>query len=125
MEVRSVSGPSVEQHETGAALGGADLQAAERVAALLPDRPGARAATAHAVLRPLADAGLDKAAVRRRVELPLADLPRAVAEPARRAIREAVVAADPDVAVVASASPTGFTAVMALTRQGRVHGSPH
>jgi len=30
-----------------------------------PDRPGARAATEHAVLRPLADAGMDKAAVRR------------------------------------------------------------
>jgi uncharacterized protein len=30
-----------------------------------PDRPGARAATAHRVLRPLAAAGLDKAAVRR------------------------------------------------------------
>ena len=29
-----------------------------------PDRPGARAAVAHRVLRPLADAGLDKAAVR-------------------------------------------------------------
>ena len=33
--------------------------------ALRPDRPGARAATNHRVLRPLADAGLDKAAVRR------------------------------------------------------------
>jgi uncharacterized protein len=30
-----------------------------------PDRPGSRAATEHRVLRPLADAGLDKAAVRR------------------------------------------------------------
>lgn len=45
-----------------------------------PDRPGSRAATDHAVLRPLADAGLDKAAVRRiaRVlELPCADKPAA------------------------------------------------
>ena len=45
-----------------------------------PDRPGARAAVAHRVLRPLADAGLDKAAVRRiaRVlELPCADKPAA------------------------------------------------
>ena len=45
-----------------------------------PDRPGARAATAHAVLRPLADAGLDKAAVRRiarALELPCADKPAA------------------------------------------------
>ncbi|KGN30892.1 ATP-binding protein [Knoellia sinensis KCTC 19936] len=45
-----------------------------------PDRPGSRAASEHAVLRPLADAGLDKAAVRRiaRVlELPCADKPAA------------------------------------------------
>jgi len=45
-----------------------------------PDRPGARAATEHRVLRPLADAGLDKAAVRRiaRVlKLPCADKPAA------------------------------------------------
>ncbi|HEX8629035.1 MAG TPA: ATP-dependent sacrificial sulfur transferase LarE [Catenuloplanes sp.] len=45
-----------------------------------PDRPGARAATRHRVLRPLADAGLDKAAVRRiaRVlRLPCADKPAA------------------------------------------------
>ncbi|SNS37785.1 uncharacterized protein SAMN06893096_103449 [Geodermatophilus pulveris] len=45
-----------------------------------PDRPGARAATAHAVLRPLADAGLDKAAVRRVARayaLPCADKPAA------------------------------------------------
>jgi uncharacterized protein len=47
---------------------------------LRPDRPGARAATDFRVLRPLADAGLDKAAVRRvaRVlELPCADKPAA------------------------------------------------
>jgi uncharacterized protein len=45
-----------------------------------PDRPGARAATDHAVLRPLAGAGLDKAAVRRiarALELPSADKPAA------------------------------------------------
>lgn len=45
-----------------------------------PDRPGSRAATAHRVLRPLADAGLDKAAVRRiahALELPCADKPAA------------------------------------------------
>jgi uncharacterized protein len=45
-----------------------------------PDRPGARAATQHAVLRPLADAGLDKAAVRRVARvlgLPCADKPAA------------------------------------------------
>src|SRR5690606_38245445 len=45
-----------------------------------PDRPGSRAATDHAVLRPLADAGLDKAAVRRiahAFELPCADKPAA------------------------------------------------
>jgi uncharacterized protein len=45
-----------------------------------PDRPGSRAATEHEVLRPLADAGLDKAAVRRIarwLELPCADKPAA------------------------------------------------
>jgi uncharacterized protein len=45
-----------------------------------PDRPGARAATRHGVLRPLADAGLDKAAVRRvarALGLPCADKPAA------------------------------------------------
>ncbi len=43
-----------------------------------PDRPGARAATEHRVLRPLADAGLGKAAVRRIARvlaLPCADKP--------------------------------------------------
>ncbi|WP_223734780.1 ATP-dependent sacrificial sulfur transferase LarE [Streptomyces purpurogeneiscleroticus] len=45
-----------------------------------PDRPGSRAATEHRVLRPLADAGLDKAAVRRLARalgLPSADKPAA------------------------------------------------
>jgi uncharacterized protein len=45
-----------------------------------PDRPGARAAVAHRVLRPLADAGLDKEAVReiaRALGLPCADKPAA------------------------------------------------
>ncbi|WP_380173727.1 asparagine synthase-related protein [Kineococcus sp. DHX-1] len=45
-----------------------------------PDRPGSRAATEHRVLRPLADAGLDKAAVRalaRAWDLPCADKPAA------------------------------------------------
>jgi uncharacterized protein len=45
-----------------------------------PDRPGAQAATQHRVLRPLADAGLDKAAVRRiarALSLPCADKPAA------------------------------------------------
>jgi len=44
------------------------------------DRPGAQAATRHHVLRPLADAGLDKAAVRRiarALGLPCADKPAA------------------------------------------------
>lgn len=45
-----------------------------------PDRPGARAATDHRVLRPLADAGMTKAAVRavaRSLHLPVADKPAA------------------------------------------------
>jgi pyridinium-3,5-biscarboxylic acid mononucleotide sulfurtransferase len=48
--------------------------------ALRPDRPGARAATEHRVLRPLAELGLDKAAVRRIARawrLPSADKPAA------------------------------------------------
>jgi uncharacterized protein len=48
--------------------------------ALRPDRPGARAATEHDVLRPLAAAGLGKLAVRRiarAYELPCADKPAA------------------------------------------------
>lgn len=48
--------------------------------AVRPDRPGARAATNHRVLRPLADAGLNKADVRtlaRAWELPCADKPAA------------------------------------------------
>lgn len=43
-----------------------------------PDRPGSQAATNHRVLRPLADAGLDKAGVRsiaRALDLPCADKP--------------------------------------------------
>ncbi|MDR6979646.1 uncharacterized protein J2X68_006383 [Streptomyces sp. 3330] len=45
-----------------------------------PDRPGSRAAVLHGVLRPLADAGLGKEAVRRiarALELPCADKPAA------------------------------------------------
>src|SRR5829696_5433268 len=45
-----------------------------------PDRPGSRAAANHRVLRPLVDAGLDKAAVRqiaRALALPCADKPAA------------------------------------------------
>ncbi|MGI4894481.1 MAG: hypothetical protein ACRYF3_05135 [Janthinobacterium lividum] len=45
-----------------------------------PDRPGSRAATEHAVLRPLADAGVDKAQVRRiahALGLPNAEKPAA------------------------------------------------
>ena len=48
--------------------------------ALRPDRPGSRAATAHAVLRPLADLGLTKSDVRslaRDLGLPNADKPAA------------------------------------------------
>ena len=48
--------------------------------AIRPDRPGARAATDHRVLRPLADAGLGKAEVRalaRAWALPCADKPAA------------------------------------------------
>jgi uncharacterized protein len=138
----------VAEHRLDAVAYGENADDARR-----PDRPGARAATTHRVLRPLADAGLDKAAVRRiaraldlpcadkpaapclasriphfaevsplklrqieqaeaalrrlgfadlrvrhhgdiaRIELPAEDLPRAVTDPLRSAIRDAVVAA--------------------------------
>lgn len=68
----------------------ADMVAGERLDAVAygenaddsrrPDRPGSRAATAHGVLRPLANAGMDKAAVRRvarGLALPTADRPAA------------------------------------------------
>ncbi|MEE6271948.1 ATP-dependent sacrificial sulfur transferase LarE [Georgenia wangjunii] len=48
--------------------------------ALRPDRPGSQAATNHAVLRPLAEAGLTKAMVRavaRALDVPVADKPAA------------------------------------------------
>jgi pyridinium-3,5-biscarboxylic acid mononucleotide sulfurtransferase len=61
-----------------------------------PDRPGARAAVEHGVLRPLADAGLDKAAVRRVARvlaLPCADKPAAPCLASRIPHHEPVTAA--------------------------------
>ncbi len=63
------------EHDLDAVAYGENADDARR-----PDRPGARAATEHGVLRPLADAGLDKAAVRRianALALPCADKPAA------------------------------------------------
>lgn len=68
-----ISAEVVSEHGLVAVAYGENADDAAR-----PDRPGARAAAEHRVLRPLADAGLDKAAVRRiaRVlELPCADKP--------------------------------------------------
>jgi uncharacterized protein len=65
----------VTQHGLDAIAYGENADDAQR-----PDRPGSRAASEHLVLRPLAEAGLDKAAVRRvaRVlQLPCADKPAA------------------------------------------------
>jgi uncharacterized protein len=65
----------VEAHRLDAIAYGENADDARR-----PDRPGSRAAVAHRVLRPLADAGLDKTAVRRiarALELPCADKPAA------------------------------------------------
>ncbi|WP_182111265.1 MULTISPECIES: ATP-dependent sacrificial sulfur transferase LarE [unclassified Actinotalea] len=65
----------VEAHGLTAVAYGENADDARR-----PDRPGSRAATSHAVLRPLADAGLDKQAVRRvarALRLPSADKPAA------------------------------------------------
>ena len=64
-----------------------------------PDRPGSRAAADHKVLRPLADAGLDKAAVRaiaRALRLPSADKPAAPClasrlQPFRRSPRQSLL----------------------------------
>lgn len=70
-----ISGDVVAAHGLAAVAYGENADDARR-----PDRPGARAATEHAVLRPLADAGLDKAAVRRiarALGLPSADKPAA------------------------------------------------
>jgi pyridinium-3,5-biscarboxylic acid mononucleotide sulfurtransferase len=65
----------VDAHRLDAVAYGENADDARR-----PDRPGARAATAHRVLRPLAAAGLDQAAVRRIARgfgLPCADKPAA------------------------------------------------
>jgi uncharacterized protein len=143
-----ISDELVARHGLAAVAYGENADDARR-----PDRPGARAAVAHRVLRPLADAGLDKAGVRRiaralslpcadkpaapclasriphfhdvvpeklrqieaaeaslrrlgfrdlrvrhhgdvaRIELPVNDLPRAVVEPLRAAVQEAVISA--------------------------------
>ncbi len=65
----------VSQHRLDAVAYGENADDVRR-----PDRPGGRAATDHRVLRPLAEAGLDKAGVRalaRRWKLPCADKPAA------------------------------------------------
>jgi pyridinium-3,5-biscarboxylic acid mononucleotide sulfurtransferase len=65
----------VDAHQLDAVAYGENADDAVR-----PDRPGLRAATNHRVLRPLAAAGLDKAAVRRLAHawgLPSADKPAA------------------------------------------------
>lgn len=65
----------VAEHRLDAVAYGENADDARR-----PDRPGANAATRHRVLRPLAEAGLDKAAVRRLArawQLPSADKPAA------------------------------------------------
>jgi uncharacterized protein len=70
-----ISDEVVAAHRLDAVAYGENADDAHR-----PDRPGARAATTHRVLRPLADAGLDKAAVRsiaRTLALPCADKPAA------------------------------------------------
>jgi len=70
-----ISGKVCAQHGLDAVAYGENADDVAR-----PDRPGARAAAEHRVLRPLADAGLDKAAVRRiarALALPCADKPAA------------------------------------------------
>jgi uncharacterized protein len=70
-----ISDDVVAAHGLGAVAYGENADDARR-----PDRPGSQAATNHRVLRPLADAGLDKAAVRevaRALGLASADKPAA------------------------------------------------
>ncbi|MDT5035714.1 MAG: pyridinium-3,5-biscarboxylic acid mononucleotide sulfurtransferase [Micromonosporaceae bacterium] len=70
-----ISEEVVAVHQLDAVAYGENADDARR-----PDRPGALAATRHRVLRPLATAGLDKAAVRRiarAMSLPCADKPAA------------------------------------------------
>lgn len=70
-----ISDDVVTAHHLDAVAYGENADDAQR-----PDRPGSRAATNHRVLRPLADAGWDKAEVRRLArawELPCADKPAA------------------------------------------------
>ncbi|HSK91986.1 MAG TPA: ATP-dependent sacrificial sulfur transferase LarE [Euzebyales bacterium] len=70
-----ISDEVVGRHGLSAVAYGENADDARRA-----DRPGARAATAHRILRPLADAGVDKAAVRRiarALALPCADKPAA------------------------------------------------
>ncbi|MFC7532380.1 ATP-dependent sacrificial sulfur transferase LarE [Actinoplanes sp. GCM10030250] len=70
-----ISDEVVSAHRLDAVAYGENADDARR-----PDRPGARAAVAHRVLRPLADAGLGKAAVRdiaRALALPCAEKPAA------------------------------------------------
>jgi pyridinium-3,5-biscarboxylic acid mononucleotide sulfurtransferase len=70
-----ISDDVVAAHRLDAVAYGENADDAKR-----PDRPGSRAATNHRVLRPLADAGWDKAAVRRLARawrLPSADKPAA------------------------------------------------
>jgi pyridinium-3,5-biscarboxylic acid mononucleotide sulfurtransferase len=70
-----ISDEVVTRHRLVAVAYGENADDARR-----PDRPGARAAVAHRVLRPLAEAGIDKAGVRRiarALALPCADKPAA------------------------------------------------
>jgi pyridinium-3,5-biscarboxylic acid mononucleotide sulfurtransferase len=70
-----ISDEVVARHGLAAIAYGENADDARR-----PDRPGARAAVEHQVLRPLADAGIDKAGVRRiarALALPCADKPAA------------------------------------------------
>jgi uncharacterized protein len=70
-----ISDEVVSRHGLAAVAYGENADDARR-----PDRPGSKAAVAHRVLRPLADAGMDKAGVRRiarALGLPCAEKPAA------------------------------------------------
>jgi uncharacterized protein len=87
-----------------------------------PDRPGSAAARDHAVLRPLADAGLDKAAVRamaRALGLPNADKPAAPCLASRIPHHEPVT---PEKLAAVEAAERALTALGFPERRVRHHG---
>jgi uncharacterized protein len=107
----------VAQHGLDAVAYGENADDARR-----PDRPGARAASEHLVLRPLGEAGLDKAAVRRvarALSLPCADKPAAPCLASRIPHFEAV---SPEKLAQVEAAESGLRALGFADCRVRHHG---